>query len=99
MKEKGLAEIIADILKDSSIVNPVQSRRMDLLKEKRSNPSHSYFLIRLEEKFNLIVYENMTGDAFLTHIFLEEADVTKQKIATDILTRTPRSTLKLSEHR
>ena len=63
-------------MEESSIISPVHSRRMDLVKEKRSNSSNSDFLIRLEENFNLIEYENMTGDAFLTHIFLEEADTT-----------------------
>ena len=32
----------------------------------------------------------MTGEAFLAHIFLEEADTTMQKIATDILAKNPK---------
>ena len=68
-----MEEILADILDESSIINPVHSRRIELLKEKRLNSSISDFLIRLK-KIKLIEYENMTGDAFLTHIFSEEVD-------------------------
>ena len=53
-KQKGLEEILADILTESSIGNPVHSRLFKLLKEKRNKSSHSDFLIRLEEKINLI---------------------------------------------
>ena len=54
VKEKGLEEIIADILEESFIINPVHTKIMDPLKEKKPNSSYSDFLIRLEEKFNLI---------------------------------------------
>ena len=47
-------------------------------------------MIRLEEKINLIEYDNMTKESFFTHIFLEEADVDMQKKAIEILAKNPK---------
>ena len=38
----------------------------------------------------------MTGDAFLTHVFLEEADTNMQKIATYILAKNPKGYIEAS---
>ena len=48
-------------------------------------------MIRFEEKINVIEYENMIKESFLTLIFLEETDTDAdmQKIATEILTKNP----------
>ena len=48
-------------------------------------------MIRFEEKINVIEYENMIKESFLTLIFLEETntDADMQKIATEILTKNP----------
>ena len=89
VKEKDLESIIADILKESCIINPIHNQKIDLLREKRAGTSHSGLLMKLEEKFNLVEYDKMTGPAFVTHIFLEEANSTMQKIATDILANKP----------
>ena len=49
---------------------------------KRNGSSHSDFLMNLEEQFRLEEYEEMTGSAFFTHLFLEQTDRTMARIAT-----------------
>ena len=80
----SLEGILEDILTESSIVNPLHYRCIVSLKEKRNNSSNSYFLIRLEEKINQIEFENITKESFLTHIYLENNDVERQKLTTEI---------------
>ena len=63
VKEKNLEAIIADFLEESCVRNPVHYRRMDLLRIKREGSSHSDFLMKLEEIFNLVEYDKMTGTA------------------------------------
>ena len=58
---------------------------MALLRVKRNGASHLDFLMNLEEQFILVKYDEMTGPAFLTHLFLEKSDQTMEKIATEIL--------------
>ena len=67
VRDKNLEAIISDILDKSSIRNPRQGRRMDLLRVKRSGASHSKILMKLEEIFKLGEYDKVTGAAFLTH--------------------------------
>ena len=69
---KTLDEILEDIMTKSSIVNPVHFRGIEFLKEKRNNSSHSDFLVRLEEKINLLEFQVMTKESLLCHIFLEK---------------------------
>ena len=47
--------------------------------------SHSDFFDILEEKLELIEFEKLTLDSLVTHIFLQEADTTLTKVASDIL--------------
>ena len=68
VKEKDLESIIADILKESCIINPIHNQKIDLLREKRAGTSHSGLLMKLEEKFNLVEYDKITGPPFVTHI-------------------------------
>ena len=58
---------------------------MALLRVKRNGASHLDFLMNLEEQFRLVEYDEMTGPAFLTHLFLEQSDQTMAKIAIEIL--------------
>ena len=39
---------------------------------------------------SLVEFNNMTKDSFLTHLFLEQADETMAKMATEILERKPK---------
>ena len=50
--------------------------------------SHSDFFDILEEKLSLIEFEKLTPDTLLTHIFLQEADATMTKLASEILYET-----------
>ena len=50
--------------------------------------SHTDFWQILEEKLSLIEFEKMTADTLATHIFLEEADATMTKHASEILYET-----------
>ena len=90
---KTLDEILEDIMTKSSIVNPVHFRRIEFLKEKRNNSSHSDFLVRLEERINLIEFEEMTKESLLCHIFLEESDTEMQKLTTELLAKNPKGDL------
>ena len=88
VKEKNL-QVIDLILEESSGRNPLHQRRIDLLWVKKEG-SHSDFLFTLEEYMSLVEFNNMTKDSFLTHLFLEQADETMAKMATEILERKPK---------
>ena len=89
IKEKNLQEVIDLILEESSGRNPLHQRRIDLLRVKKEG-SHSDFLFTLEEHMSLVEFNDMTKDSFLTHLFLEQADETMAKMATEILERKPK---------
>ena len=50
--------------------------------------SHSDFWQILEEKLSLIEFEKMTADTLATNIFLEKANSTTKKLASEILYET-----------
>ena len=79
VKDKNLDKILKDIMTESSIVNPVNFKRIEFLKEKRNNSSHIDFLVRLEERINLIEFE--------------ESDTEMQKVTTEILAKNPKDDL------
>ena len=79
LKAKGaqnmsLDEILKELLQESSLLCPVHQRRIEFLKEKRNNCSHSDFLRRIEERVELIEFQTLTKESLVCHIFLEEAD-------------------------
>ena len=76
------------LLEKSELRNPVHNRRIDFLQTKRGGISHSDFRALLEEKLTLIDFQNLTGDALATHIFLQESDATKSMMASQILYKT-----------
>ena len=88
---KNLEAIIADIIDESNLRNPVHRRRMNLLRVKRNGAPHSDFFITLEEQFWLVDYEIMTGQAFFTHPFLEQSDPTMAKEAREIIATKPQN--------
>ena len=60
---------------------------MKLLQTKRGSDSHSDFLKRLKENYNVAEFEQMSGDEFIIHLFIREADAQMSRIATEILER------------
>ena len=87
-KTKWLKEIIDLLLEESELRNPVHNRRIDFLQSKRQGASHSDFWGLLEEKLTLIDFQNLTGAALATHIFLQESDATMSKMVSQILYET-----------
>ena len=73
------------LLAESQLRNPVHNRHTDFLASKRGGMAHSDFFDILEEKLSLIEFEKLTRDSLLTHIFLQESDVTMTKVASEIL--------------
>ena len=90
VEEKILEEILEAIMEESALVNPFHFCRIECLKEKRNKSSHSDFLVRLEERINLIEFENSTNEALFCRIFLEESDSEIQLITTNLLSKNPK---------
>ena len=88
LKEKNLAETLEMLLEESQLRNPVHNRRIDFLNNRRGNMAHSDFFVILEGKLSIIEFQKMTPDTLVTHLFLEEADATMTKIASNILYET-----------
>ena len=87
-KAKWLQKIINLLLEESNLRNPVHNRRIDFLQSKRQGATHSDFWGILEEKLALIDFQNLTGEALGTHIFLQESDAVMSKMAAQILYET-----------
>ena len=85
VKEKFLAETLDMLLAESQLRNPVHNLSIDFLASKRGGMAHSDLFDILEEKLSLIEFGKLTPDSLLTHIFLQEADVTMTKAASEIL--------------
>ena len=78
-QDMSLDDILKELLEESSLLCPVHQRRIEFLKEKRNNCSHSDFLRRIEERVELIEFQTLTKESLVCHIFLEEADFEMQK--------------------
>ena len=92
-QDMSLDDILKELLEESSLLCPVHQRRIEFLKEKRNNCSHSDFLRRIEERVELIEFQTLTKESLVCHIFLEEADFEMQKIATQLLAKNPKGDL------
>ena len=92
-QDMSLDDILQELLQESALLCPVHQRRIEFLKEKRNNCSHSDFLRRIEERVELIDFQSLTKQSLVCHIFLEEADFEMQKIATQLLAKNPEGNL------
>ena len=92
-QDMSLEDILQELLQESALLCPVHQRRIEFLKEKRNNCSHSDFLRRIEERVELIDFQSLTKQSLVCHIFLEEADFEMQKIATQLLAKNPEGNL------
>ena len=88
-QEGSLEEIIQALKEESSLLCPVHQRRMEFLRERRGNSTHSEFLQRLEERIELIEFESLTKQSLVSHIFMEDSDLEMTRINTAILAETP----------
>ena len=73
-QDQSLEEIIRALMDESSLLCLVHQQRIEFLKERRNNSSHSEFLQRLEERVELIEFESLTKQSLVSHLFLEESD-------------------------
>ena len=93
VQDRSLEEIIEALKKESSMLSPVHQRRMEFLRERRGNSTHSEFLQRLEERVELIEFEKLTKMSLVSHIFMEDSDLDMVKITTEILAKNPEGNL------
>ena len=84
-----MEEIIQAWKEKSSLLCPVHQRRMEFLRERRGNSTHSELLQRLEERIELIEFESLTKQSLVSHIFMEDSDLEMTRITTAILAKTP----------
>ena len=83
-QEGSLEEIIQALKEESSLLCPVHQRRMEFLRERRGNSTHSEFLQRLEERIELIEFESLTKQSLVSHIFMEDSHLEMTRITTRI---------------
>ena len=93
VQDKGLEEIIEALKEESSMLSLVHQHRMEFLRERRGNSTHSEFLMRLEERVELIEFEKLTKMSLISHIFMEDSDLDMVKITTEILAKNPEGNL------
>ena len=74
-QDGSLEEIIQALKEESLLLCPVHQRRMEFLRERRGNSTHSEFLQRLEERIELIEFETLTKQSLVSHIFMEGSDL------------------------
>jgi ribosome biogenesis GTPase A len=67
---KSLGQIVEIIMEESDARNPLHSRRMELLRVKKTG-SHSDYLFNLEQIGDLIDMQSLTLDSLIMHLFLE----------------------------
>ena len=89
---KNLEEILQILMEESDARNPLHSRRIELLRIKKSG-SHSDFLFNLEKMGGLIDFKSLTLDSLLMHLYLEQADREMAKVCQDILAKKPEGDL------
>ena len=85
-QNKSLQQIVDIIMAESDARNPLHSRRMNLLRVKKTG-SHSDFLFNLEEIGALIDIQSLTLEALIMHLFLEQSDQTMAKTCQEILAK------------
>ena len=64
---------------------PKHQRCIALIQAKKESEIHSDFLEQISEKFSVAEYDEMTGDEFQIHLFIESPDAHMQKLATELL--------------
>ena len=78
-EDKTLDQIIEIIMDESDARNPLHSRRMELLRVKKTG-SHSDYLFNMEQIGDLMDIKSLTLDALIMHPFLEQADCEMAKL-------------------
>ena len=65
----------------------LHDRRLEFLRSKKENQSHSEFLRCLEERIDLCDYKNWSRDAMVSTLFLTFCDIDMGKIVTEQMSR------------
>ena len=86
VQDQSLKQILQALKDESSLLCPVHKQRIEFLKERRNNSSHSDFLQRLE-------FDSLTKESLMSHLFLEESDHEIQSIRTKLLAKNPKGNL------
>ena len=73
----------------SELLSLVHQRRMEFLREKRGNSTHSEFPQRLETRIEVIELKSLTKQSLVSHIFMEDSDLEMTRITTAILAKAP----------
>jgi hypothetical protein len=79
---KILEQVIGIIMAESGARNPLHSRRMELLRVKKTG-THSDYFYYLDQIGDLIDMRSLTLEALISHIFLEQADEDGQDMPGD----------------
>ena len=58
---------------------------MNLIQTKRGSERHSNYLEKISELYSVAEYNDMTGDEFQIHLFIELADTQMSKNSTELL--------------
>ena len=73
VQDQSLEYILQALMDESSLLCPVHQGRIEFLKERRNNSSHSEFRQRLEERVELIEFESLTKQSLVSHLFMDES--------------------------
>ena len=96
VKTKDLEGVRQTIMKVAAVHTTLHNRRLEFLRSKKENQTHSDFLRCLEEKIDLCDYKNWSRDQMVTTLFLTFCDIDMGKIVTEQMSR---ETLNMTELR
>ena len=89
VQDQSLEYILQALMDESSLLCLVHQGRIEFLKERRNNSSHSEFRQRLEERVELIEFESLTKQSLVSHLFMEDSDYEMNRITTELLAKNP----------
>ena len=81
---EGVRQIIMEV---AAVHTTLHDRRLDFLRSKKENQTHSDFLRHLEEKIDLCDFNNWSRDQMVTTLFLTFCDVEMGKVVTEQMSR------------
>ena len=91
---KTLEQVTDIIAEESEARNPIHQRRIELLRVKKADSTHSDFLYKLEQYAELSEFSSLTLDGLISHLFLEQSDQEMGRICQEILAKEPGGNLK-----
>ena len=79
-EDKSLEELTELVRDEAKLSMPKHQMRMNLIQTKRGSERHRDFLEKISELWSVAEYEDMTGDEFQTHLFIESANSHMRKL-------------------